>query len=94
MKIPKDDNIFLAIDANAIIHRAFHAYPDTLVNSKMSLQVDAVYGFTYNVAMQHLEKSFEPKYIMRVPLIRSETYISGMRCLQTTKVLELLQISH
>jgi 5'-3' exonuclease len=26
----KDSKIFLAIDANAIIHRAFHAYPPNL----------------------------------------------------------------
>jgi len=60
VEIPKDDNIFLAIDANAIIHRAFHAYPDTLVNSK-GIQVDAVYGFT-SMFLSVLEK-FNPKYI-------------------------------
>ena len=37
----------LAIDANAIIHRAFHAYPSTLQTDD-GIQVNAVYGFTTN----------------------------------------------
>jgi DNA polymerase-1 len=36
---------FLLIDGNAIIHRAYHAYPTTLTTTKGEL-VNAVYGFT------------------------------------------------
>ena len=35
----------VVIDSNAIIHRAYHAYPDTLTTIK-GQQVNAVYGFT------------------------------------------------
>ena len=52
---------FLAIDANAIIHRAFHAYPSTL-QTEDGIQVNAVYGFT--VMLLSALKSFEPKYVL------------------------------
>jgi len=52
---------FLAIDANAIIHRAFHAYPSTLTTED-GVQVNAVYGFT--VMLLSALKSFEPKYVL------------------------------
>ncbi len=60
MQTSNENNLFLAIDANAIIHRAFHAYPNTLVTSK-GIQVDAVFGFT-SMLLSVLEK-FKPKYI-------------------------------
>ncbi|MDD4561234.1 MAG: DNA polymerase I [Candidatus Dojkabacteria bacterium] len=52
---------FLAIDANAIIHRAFHAYPSTL-QTEDGIQVNALYGFT--VMLLSALKSFEPKYVL------------------------------
>lgn len=52
--------LFAAIDANAIIHRAYHAYPDTLVTSDGVL-VNAVYGFT-SMLLTILE-DYKPHYI-------------------------------
>ncbi len=54
-------DVFLAIDANAIIHRAFHAYPATL-QTEEGVQVNAVYGFTA-MLLQALEM-FNPKYVL------------------------------
>ncbi len=56
----KDKKLFLAIDANAIVHRAYHAYPSTLRTSE-GLQVNAVYGFT-TMFLVALER-FKPDYI-------------------------------
>jgi len=53
--------IFLAIDANSIVHRAFHSYPPTLETSK-GIQVNAVFGFT-SMFLRVLE-IFNPKYIV------------------------------
>ncbi len=68
--------IFLAIDANAIIHRAFHAYPSTLQTAE-GLQVNAVYGFT--VMLLEALKIFGPKYVFcamdtHAPTFRHEMY--------------------
>ncbi len=52
---------FLAIDANAIVHRAFHAYPPTLQTPE-GIQVNAVYGFS--VMLLEALKIFEPKYVL------------------------------
>ncbi len=52
---------FLAIDANAIVHRAFHAYPPTL-QTEDGIQVNAAYGFT--VMLLEALKMFEPKYVL------------------------------
>lgn len=52
---------FLAIDANAIVHRAFHAYPSSL-QTENGIQVNAVYGFT-TMLLQALEM-FEPEYVL------------------------------
>jgi len=54
-------DVFLAIDANAIIHRAFNAYPPTL-QTEGGVQVNAVYGFT-TMLLKALE-IFNPKYVM------------------------------
>ena len=67
---------FLAIDANAIVHRAFHAYPSTL-QTENGLQVNAVYGFT--VMLLSALKTFEPKYVIccfdtHKPTFRHEEY--------------------
>ncbi|MDD4382366.1 MAG: 5'-3' exonuclease H3TH domain-containing protein, partial [Candidatus Dojkabacteria bacterium] len=52
---------FLAIDANAIVHRAFHAYPQNLQTDD-GVQVNAVYGFS--VMLLSALKMFEPKYVL------------------------------
>jgi DNA polymerase-1 len=72
----KDKKIFLAIDANAIIHRAFHAYPPNL-QTEDGLQTNAVYGFT-TMLLNALE-NFHPEYVMCAmdtakPTFRHEMY--------------------
>jgi len=67
---------FLAIDANAIVHRAFHAYPSTLQTSE-GIQVNAVYGFT--VMLLEALKIFGPKYVLcamdtHAPTFRHEIF--------------------
>jgi DNA polymerase-1 len=54
-------DIFLAIDANAIVHRAFHAYPPNL-QTEDGLQVNAVYGFT--VMLLEALEMFHPEYVL------------------------------
>lgn len=56
-----DKKVFLAIDANAIIHRAFHAYPPSL-QTDQGIQVNAVYGFT-TMLLAALER-FKPEYVL------------------------------
>lgn len=56
-----EKELFIAIDANAIVHRAFHAYPPTLTTAD-GLQVNAVFGFT-SMLLKVLE-DFDPKYIV------------------------------
>ena len=51
----------MAIDANAIIHRAFHAYPSTL-QTEDGIQVNAAYGFT--VMFLEALDLFEPEYVL------------------------------
>lgn len=53
--------IFVAIDANSIVHRAFHSYPPTLETTG-GLQVNAVFGFT--VMFLKVLELFDPKYIV------------------------------
>ncbi|MCK9368906.1 DNA polymerase I [Candidatus Dojkabacteria bacterium] len=53
-------DLFVAIDGNAIVHRAFHAYPQNLTTSD-GLAVNAVYGFT--VMLLAALKQFDPKYV-------------------------------
>lgn len=57
----KDRDMLLVIDANAIVHRAFHAYPSSLTTST-GVQDNAVYGFT-TMLLQSL-KQFNPKYVV------------------------------
>ncbi|HRI05529.1 MAG TPA: DNA polymerase I [Candidatus Dojkabacteria bacterium] len=57
----KDKEMILAIDGNAIVHRAFHAYPASLTTST-GIQDNAVYGFT-TMLLQAL-KQFNPKYVI------------------------------
>ena len=56
-----DKKVFLAIDANAIIHRAFHAYPASL-QTEQGVQVNAVYGFS-TMLLAALER-FHPEYVL------------------------------
>lgn len=53
--------IFVAIDANSIVHRAFHSYPPTLETTG-GIQVNAVFGFT--VMFLKVLELFDPKYIV------------------------------
>ncbi len=53
--------IFVAIDANSIVHRAFHSYPPTL-ETKGGVQVNAAFGFA-TMFLKVLE-IFDPKYIV------------------------------
>ena len=59
--IKSERDRFLAIDANAIVHRAFHAYPSSL-QTEDGIQVNAVYGFT--VMLLEALEMFEPKYVL------------------------------
>lgn len=52
---------FLAIDANAIVHRAFHSYPSSL-QTEDGIQVNAAYGFT--VMLLSALETFDPKYVL------------------------------
>ena len=54
-------DIFVAIDANSIVHRAFHSYPPTLETTG-GVQVNAVFGFT--VMFLKVLELFDPKYIV------------------------------
>jgi len=53
-------NQLILIDGNALLYRAFHAYP--VLNTTSGEQVNAVYGFA-TMLMQVLDK-FKPKYIV------------------------------
>jgi DNA polymerase I len=53
--------IFVAIDANSIVHRAFHSYPPALETTG-GVQVNAVFGFT--VMFLKVLELFDPKYIV------------------------------
>jgi DNA polymerase-1 len=69
-------DVFLAIDANAIIHRAFHAYPPSLQTPE-GVQVNAVYGFT--VMLLEALELFGPKYVLcamdtQAPTFRHENF--------------------
>ena len=52
--------IFVILDANSIVHRAFHSFPPTLETSQ-GIQVNAAFGFT-SMFLRVLEL-FDPKYI-------------------------------
>ncbi len=54
-------DVFVAVDANSIVHRAFHSYPPTLETSG-GVQVNAVFGFT--VMFLKVLELFDPKYIV------------------------------
>lgn len=53
--------IFLIIDGHALIYRAYHAFPKTLV-SEIGQLTNAVYGFS-RILLKALQ-DFEPKYLV------------------------------
>ena len=53
-------SLVLLIDSNAIIHRAYHAYPKTLVTTK-GIQVNATFGF-FSIILQVIDK-FKPTQV-------------------------------
>jgi len=57
----KDTVSFVAIDAHAIIHRAYHAYPSSL-RTTTGIQDNAVYGFT--VMLLRILEIYDPKYVV------------------------------
>lgn len=56
----KGKNTILLIDANALIHRAYHGLPS--LKTKKGVLVNAVYGFTSSVLSAI--KEFHPEYIV------------------------------
>ncbi|MBP9758572.1 DNA polymerase I [Candidatus Dojkabacteria bacterium] len=71
-----DKATFVLIDAHAIIHRAYHAFPATL-RDKKGEQVNAVYGFS-RILIEVIQK-FKPKYLIcafdsKGPTFRHEKY--------------------
>jgi DNA polymerase I-like protein with 3'-5' exonuclease and polymerase domains len=56
----KSKNQLILIDGNALLHRAFHAYP--FLSTSSGETVNAVFGFT-TMLLQVLER-FKPKYIV------------------------------
>lgn len=64
--------LFVAIDSNSLIHRAFHAFPPNLVTTS-GVQVNAVFGFT-SMLLRVLE-TLDPAYLvcafdMKAPTFR------------------------
>jgi len=57
----KEKKRFVLVDANSIIHRAYHAYPSHLSNSK-GIQINAVYGFS--VLLLKVIEDLEPDMIL------------------------------
>ncbi len=75
-KIDKDKERILLIDSNALVHRAYHAYPPTLRTSDGQL-TNAVYGFSF--LLLNIIDKFRPKYIVCVfdskkPTFRHEKF--------------------
>ncbi|MCF7795533.1 DNA polymerase I [Patescibacteria group bacterium] len=62
---------FLIIDSNALIHRAFHALPDTMQNSE-GLQTNSIYGFT-NILIKIIEK-LKPTHVVACFDIKKKTF--------------------
>ncbi len=73
----KETKRFVAIDANSLVHRAFHAFPATLATSD-GVQVNAVYGFT--AMFLKVLRELDPKYIvcafdLKGPTVRHTEYV-------------------
>jgi len=78
-KIDPKKPLFVLIDANALVHRAYHAFPSSLTISTTGEQINAVYGFT-RLLLDVLEK-FKPKYVIcafdtKGPTIRHSEFAS------------------
>jgi len=58
--ISKNDKKFAIVDGNALLHRAYHAYPQTLRTKKGEL-VNAVYGFSRLIIT--LISDLKPSYL-------------------------------
>lgn len=66
----------LLIDSNALVHRAFHAFPKNLTNREGQV-VNAVYGFTR--ILLSILKDFKPEYVVcafdtHAPTFRHKMY--------------------
>ena len=61
----------LIIDSNALIHRAFHALPDTMKNSE-GLQTNAIYGVT-SILIKIL-KEIKPSHIVDCFDVKKKTF--------------------
>lgn len=77
-KFDSKKDIFLLVDSNALIHRAYHAYPPTLTNPRTGLPINAAYGFT--TMMLDMIAKFKPKYIAcafdtAAPNLRKAEYV-------------------
>jgi DNA polymerase I len=75
-KDDSDTNRFVAIDANSLVHRAFHAFPPDLETTD-GTQVNAVYGFTS--MLLRVLADLDPKYLlcafdMKAPTFRHTEY--------------------
>lgn len=71
-------DVFLLVDSNALVHRAYHAFPPSLTISSTGQQVNAVFGFT-KLLLEVLEK-FRPKYAVCAfdsskPTLRHAEYV-------------------
>ncbi|MBD3362347.1 DNA polymerase I [Candidatus Dojkabacteria bacterium] len=94
----KDNNKFLLIDAHAIIHRAYHAFPPT-ISTRDGKQVNAVYGFT-SILLGVLRK-FDPEYVVcafdsKGPTVRHDKYeeYKATRKKPDDEMLEQIPIIH
>ncbi len=63
--------LLLLIDSNALIHRAYHAYPSTLTTSK-GQQINAVFGF-FSILLQVLLK-YKPDQIFFAFDVKEKTF--------------------
>jgi len=57
--MPKKNNKFVIIDANALLHRSYHALPP--LRNKDGMVVNAVYGFL--TVLFKVMREFKPAYI-------------------------------
>ncbi len=66
----KENKKFIIIDANALLHRSFHALPP--LATKKGVLINAVYGFT-NVLLK-VYKEFKPKYMAVAYDMKQKTF--------------------
>ena len=66
-----DRKLLLAIDTHAIIHRAYHAYPQTLTTAD-GAPINAVYGFTS--MLLDVMARYEPEYIICATDAKGKTF--------------------